>query len=340
MPAANRYSTWFDGVLDDWKIGTDGPFPYPDLKYFAHVFREVDTLCPDAGLHVVATTEITGPVPVAGRHVVALCLGDELGRVPDYAADVRLVAKTMGGGRRRPYVALGSPARWPAAPIAVALETRVQLRRLPWQLRAARRRLSQHQSLNVLDLPMGIRAFEDLPVIPFAARQYDVGFAGSLVNDAAEQRRRWPSQKVRARRAFVRVLEALKTDRPDLAVWLRVLATHWEGTAATVSYSHALADTRIIPCPRGSSVHTYRYFEALRAGCIPVYETLPHSDYYQGAPGVRVRSWSELPRVVDRLLADPDALLERHRASLAWYDRWVSPRAVAGRIAAALAATG
>src|SRR4051794_22611778 len=155
--AGNRFSTWFDGMFEDWAVTSDGPFPHPDLRFFAAVCRELDRSLPEAGLHVVATNDLRGPLPVTGDHVVVLCVGDELGRAPVYAGDVRLVAKTMGGAHRPPYVALWPPRRWPQAPAAAALEARVQLRRLPWVLRDGRRRLGSGDRPAVLDVPMGIR---------------------------------------------------------------------------------------------------------------------------------------------------------------------------------------
>src|SRR5881392_2868012 len=70
----------------------------------------LEALVPEAGLHVVATTDLVGPLPVRGDDVVVLCLEDEFAVPPRYAHDVRLVAKTTlalaadggGAGGRRP----------------------------------------------------------------------------------------------------------------------------------------------------------------------------------------------------------------------------------------------
>jgi hypothetical protein len=333
MPAANRYSAWFDGRLADWQIDADAPAPYIDLNYFAAVFREFEQLMPDSGLHVVATTALGDGLPATGPNVVVLCMGDEFVVPPAYSHEVRLVVKTLGGARRRPYVAVTHPRRWPALPMAVAQETVVQARRLPWLARSAQRSITAHRRPAILDVPIGIRAFEQSPAVPFAERQYDVAFAGSLVNEATEHKRRWQSQKLRARQAFLDETERLQANRPDLSVWLRVVPTHWDGASATRSYAAALADSRIVLCPRGSSLDTYRYFEALRAGCVPVYEMLPSRDYYNGAPGVRVGHWSQLPTVIDRMVSNPAGLLAQHHAALDWYIRWAAPAAVAQRIA-------
>ena len=54
---------------------------------------------------------------------------------------------------------------------------------------------------------------------------------------------------------------------------------------------------------------------------VPVYEVLPHRRYYDGSPAVRCADWRKLADVIDRLLADPLGLRERHEAALKWYVR-------------------
>ena len=338
MPGANRFSSWFGGELAAWDLTPGVPVAYPDLRYWADVMTALDELMPDAGLHVIVTDDLVRTPPVTGPEVVVLCLGDEFGVPPRYAHEVGLVAKTMGGRRRRPFVALWPPRRWSAVPMAAAQEAVVQGRRAPWLARDLTTTVRRRHAAAVLDVPIGIRAYEAVPPVPFDQRRYDVAFAGSLVNEAHEHERRWASQKLRARRAFLGEIERLREDRPALSVWLRVVPTHWDGAGATGSYAEALADARIVLCPRGSSVDTHRYFEALRAGCVPVYEMLPRRDYYDGAPGVRIRDWSRLTAVIDRLLTDPETLHDQHLTALQWYDRWVSPPAVAARIASHLGA--
>ena len=105
---------------------------------------------------------------------------------------------------------------------------------------------------------------------------------------------------------------------------------------AVGAYLDELVQSRIVLCPRGSSLDTHRFFEALRFGCVPVYEVLPRRPYYRDSPAVRCADWSRLPDVIDRLLADPVALRKRHEAALRWYDEHVAPPAVAQSVAAAI----
>jgi hypothetical protein len=332
VPGPNRFATWFNSRFEPWDLDQRDDLPFPDLRYFADVMRELDRLTPAAGLGVLATTDLRGPLPMTGDEVLVLCLGDELAVTPRYAQQVGLVAKTMGGSRRRLYVDVRG-GRWRRLPVVGAQELIVQARRVPWKTHAAIAAARRGHRSNVLDIPLGVRAYVDVDPVPFGDRRYDVAFAGSLVNDAHEHRRPWASQKLRARQAFIRQVERLQQDLPELAVWLRVVGTYWEGATATGSYAHALADSRIVLCPRGSALDTYRYFEALRAGCIPVYEALPRRDYYDGAPGIRIRDWRDLTAVIAALVADKQALHRHHQESLAWYERWAAPPAMAARIA-------
>src|SRR3954466_10294393 len=114
VPGRNQFSTWFGGNHSEWDISGEGELPFIDLRYFGRVFQQVDEQLSDAGLHVLATDALDGPLPVSGRDVVVLCLNDEFGRTPTYSYDVGLVVKTMGAGKRAPYVALAPVRRWPA----------------------------------------------------------------------------------------------------------------------------------------------------------------------------------------------------------------------------------
>jgi len=333
VPGANRFSTWFDRRLLPWDLTPGAPVVFPDLRYFGEVMSALDALVPESGLHVIITTDLVGPLPVTGDHVVVVCLEDEFAVPPRYAHQVGLVAKTMGGRRRRPFVALWPPQRWRSSPMVMGQEVVVQARRAPWLVRNAVETARRGRPAHVLDLPLGVRAYENVEPVPFGQRRYDVAFAGSLVNEARESNRPWASQKLRTRRAFLAHVERLQRDDPELSVWLRLVPTYWDGATAMGSYTEALANTRIALCPRGSWLETYRYFEALRLGCIAVHEALPPRDYYDGAPGVLIRDWSQLRNVIEELRADPDRMQREHGAALRWYDDWFSPAAVAGRIA-------
>jgi hypothetical protein len=226
--------------------------------------------------------------------------------------------------------------RWPGAVLVAMQEAVVQARRLPYLGRAGLGTLRHLRRPPVVDVPLGIRAYYHRDLVPFEKRQYDVMFAGSLVNQPGEDERRLPTQKVRFRRDFLTALAQAQRTRPDVRFSVRTVPSHWTAMRAVAAYLDELSQSRIVLCPRGSSLDTHRFFEALRFGCVPVYEVLPRRPYYRGSPAVRCADWSRLPDVIDRLLADPTALRERHEAALQWYEKHVAPPAVAASLATAI----
>ena len=335
MPAGdqsrNTFTTWFKGAHASWDLSGESPLPFIDLRYFGRVFSVVDRQLPNAGLHVLATDAVTGPLPVSGPHVVVLCVNDEFARTPAYAFDVGLVVKTYGV-RRRPFVAAHSPA----APVVALQELAVQLRRLPYLSRAAVGSVAHRHRPRVVDVPLGVRALYHRDFVPFAERQYDVMFAGSLVNEPGEEARRVPTQKVRFRREFLDELDRTQRALSDVAFCVRTVPSHWTAMQSVGVYLDELMQSRIALCPRGSSLETYRFFEALRFGCVPVYEALPRRPYYRGSPAVHCPDWSRLPDVIRDLLADRKGLQQRHEAALKWYEQHVAPAAVAAMVTSAV----
>jgi hypothetical protein len=107
-------------------------------------------------------------------------------------------------------------------------------------------------------------------------------------------------------------------------------------TGAGDRYTEIMADTKIALAPRGSSVETYRFFEAMRQGCIVICDRLPPHWFYVGCPAIQIGDWGDLEAEVKALSADPERLKDLHRRSLAWWDEKLSERAVAQVIAKCL----
>jgi hypothetical protein len=97
-------------------------------------------------------------------------------------------------------------------------------------------------------------------------------------------------------------------------------------TGAGDRYTEIMADTRIALAPRGSSVETYRFFEAMRQGCVVICDRLPPHWFYAGCPAVQIDDWGNLEAEVKALSADPERLKDLHRRSLAWWDEKLSER--------------
>jgi hypothetical protein len=309
-----------------------GPRPErPDTRYFGRVFTELEPRLDDRDLDVFLTWDVER-LPAYGDNVVAVVLGDEVGKIPRYLERVRAVFKCYGT-----HPVLGSgPLRDPSMKGLLAL-AQYGVRWAKWLPGAAahaprlvRRRLGRGPALApVLTIPVGTCNQLDLPLVPIGARPKDLFFAGSLEHQAS-LRDRIGTAKTRARRECFEAAEALGRRRPGLRLDLRV--THGFDASVAMSaevYSRALMDAKVCLAPRGTATETWRIFEGLRYGCVVVADRLPNNRYFAGAPILQVDRWSALEPTLARLLDDPDALAGWHVRALAWWDQRCSERALA-----------
>jgi hypothetical protein len=103
------------------------------------------------------------------------------------------------------------------------------------------------------------------------------------------------------------------------------------------AYTAKLADTKIAISPRGFwRPECFRDHEAMRAGCVIISDPLFSTWYFKDSPIIQLDRWSSLKRVVNNLLASPQELQKRQMATLDWWERKCSPRAVAHYIASKL----
>jgi len=78
---------------------------------------------------------------------------------------------------------------------------------------------------------------------------------------------------------------------------------------STDAYRALMDESVFVPCPVGwMALETFRAYEALEAGCIPIVERRPGLDYYTDLLGPHpiptVTSWDEAARLIARLDAD------------------------------------
>jgi hypothetical protein len=301
--------------------------------YFGRALTDLDGRLDGAGLDVFLTWDVH-ELPRYGPDVVAVVLGDEDSRIPAYADRVRTIFKTYGD---RPHAGLSPLRDRTQVSALVAVETARRWRR---RLPGARRRTARMAPIH--PIPLGYYNQTDVPFVPFAERPTAVHFAGTLGYEerGALSLRRWLRRPHPvARRTMLDALRAWAQRRPEHAVVARETGSFLAHTTQDASaYSRELMDTRIVLAPRGGSVETYRFFEALRAGCVVVTEPQPPTWFYRGSPAVVVRDWRTLPGVLDELLGDPRGLQQRHEASLAWWRDRCSEPALAAFMAERLAA--
>jgi hypothetical protein len=141
---------------------------------------------------------------------------------------------------------------------------------------------------------------------------------------------------------MLREAEAIGARHPELAVEMVVQREFVDAIGADeLTYSLQLMDSKIALVPRGTAPDTYRFWQALRAGCVTVVDSVPRDPrFHDDAPVVRLGRWEELEGVVLPLLADEDRLRDLHERSLEWWRTRGSPEAVGSYMAARLDGLG
>uniref|UniRef100_A0A6C0ANR5 Alpha-(1,3)-fucosyltransferase FucT N-terminal domain-containing protein n=1 Tax=viral metagenome TaxID=1070528 RepID=A0A6C0ANR5_9ZZZZ len=73
-------------------------------------------------------------------------------------------------------------------------------------------------------------------------------------------------------------------------------------------YLELLQNTIFIPCPEGNNVETYRLYEALECGCIPVFTMLPAVLEDSGIPFLKTETWGQVADLIRYFLENPEQL--------------------------------
>lgn len=303
-----------------------------DSFYFSGVMAAMDRQLEASGLTVYLTQDLER-LPSYGRDVVVVLIGDEFTRVPGYVGEVRAIFKNYAV---RPALA-SNPLREP---------TWVNLWSLAWHLRTwayhvparagyRRRRARGEWVAPIWRLPVGVVDQIALPIKPLADRKHDLFFAGSIGHQHGSGAKEWINPKVLGRKQMVHQARQLAARHPDVSVELLTTEAFQDSMAAdAAAYSRSLMDSRIALVPRGTGIDTFRFWQALRYGCIAVVDALPSDRvFYDGAPVVRLSGWSKLEEVVLPLLSDEHRLEDLHERSLEWWSTKGSEEAVGAYMA-------
>ncbi len=128
-------------------------------------------------------------------------------------------------------------------------------------------------------------------------RNYLVGFLGSIEN--REYPKFSPKRLVTTSKVIAR--SRMADSWQKLAAWTESVfygttASFTESTMTSAGdrYTEIMADTKIALAPRGSSVETYRFFEAMRQGCVVICDRLPPHWFYVGCPAIQIEDSGDL----------------------------------------------
>jgi hypothetical protein len=327
-PLANQFYIYINQELIPWDIYAPHPENCGFVRYFSQVLQTVDRQV--SGLTFYVTMTEMHQLTTYGDRVVVLILGDEFYRIPQYRQQVRAVFKCYGTHQIRQQFmdCLSSqPAYLKFALLSQALKNLVY--RLPLLLHDRVQKLGSAFSTAssptpIYDIPLGYYNSQELPIVPIASRAHDVFFQGSISHDRYSIRslKYWvKTPKAYSRETMVRNLQKIQAKHPEIKI---KLSTNFKFAAIDPetephTYSQDMMQTKICCVPRGTTAESYRFFEAMRYGCIIITEVLPARWFYQGAPIVQLRNWDDLESVLHNLLADPALMESLHQQTLDWW---------------------
>ncbi|MBD2028348.1 glycosyltransferase [Leptolyngbya sp. FACHB-711] len=321
------------------------PDPYPldwvDYTYFGNVFKAMEEKLEVGGLIFYFTWNSLKELPSYGKNVVVIVAGDEWCRIPTYCDKVLAVFKCYG---TKPILGC-NPFLHPSYLNILALIQflRIGFYRLPGLLSHALLQLKYLQRKSseiclIYDIPLGYNRQLELPVKDLEEREYDVSFAGSIEHGTYSVwslKHLFDTPKSFSRRKMMSSIKTFDAKHPELKIELTVTPSF--GSSKDVldkeSYSQRMINTKICLVPRGTSFETFRFFEAMRYGCIVITEALPTRWFYDGSPAIQINDWDELEEILTRLLENKHLMQEKHQESLKWWETRCSEAVVGSYIA-------
>ena len=104
----------------------------------------------------------------------------------------------------------------------------------------------------------------------------------------------------------------------------------WNNGVKRSEYSTVMNNSKIAFVPNGSlSRESFRFYEAMKCGCVVISIEQPRIDLYDYAPFIRVKSWEEAYHVFHDLVKQKDILQKLSENSLQWYDNYCSVESIA-----------
>ena len=140
---------------------------------------------------------------------------------------------------------------------------------------------------NPLSYPMPIGTFIDfdefksVEIKPIPERKYDFSFIGQIPHTGT-------------RDCFKRNIDELLRKTGNKFKYVVEFTNGFNNGLSHSEYVDLLNDSKIVLCPPGAySLETFRFFESIKLGAIPMVERLPRLWYYENAPFFKCK-WHEL----------------------------------------------
>ena len=117
-------------------------------------------------------------------------------------------------------------------------------------------------------------------------------------------------------------MEILNAIQPSYVRWF----SEWRDPAQLKDeeYVALLLNTKCVPCPRGQNVETYRFYEALDCGCIPLFIYSEDNEawlqvFHNELPLIKLEGWNHVAALMQHFQKNPEQM-EQYRMTLliAW----------------------
>ncbi|MHB8694275.1 MAG: glycosyltransferase [Solirubrobacteraceae bacterium] len=291
-----------------------------DLPYFAAVATSAAPHAPGVERFVLSYSPALDTVLTA-RDVWFL-IGDETARPIPWTPPCP-VFRTYGDRYYTPWRGVEDPVMT-LSELALWLRNRLRAASITWPHVLAHQQTAGWLPLGMPGVDAGI---ETVPALD--ERPFDVGFRGSLGGG-----RSWSPRtltRVRMRAALERLPASVSVDLLKTESFVDSYARD------AADYATSLQRTKICLVPRGGSLETFRAFEAAASGCVLITEPLSPAWYYPALPRREVRSWAELPAVVESLLSNPAQMRLMSEAGRRWARDVVGAEAIGAWVARTLA---
>lgn len=309
-----------------------------DCIYFGKVFKQIEKDLKSNNIIFYLTWNID-ELPSYGPNVVAVVVGDEKCRVPKYFNKVKAIYKCYGIYPMLEYDFIISPSYLNLMKFLLFLRNYFSglPRLITYLLHKLKERLFHNIPISyIYDIPLGYFNQIEVPIVNIKNRKYDIFFAGGIQLKSTlifglE------SPKTLSRNEMLSNIDKIKQNSPEINVEVVIKdgfkILQEEKRTEAVLYSQKLMNSKICVVPRGNSCETFRFFEALRVGCIIITEKLPSRWFYNKAPYIQINNWGELDKVISNLFEDKDYMEKMHLEALKWWESKCSEVAVGKHIA-------
>ena len=145
---------------------------------------------------------------------------------------------------------------------------------------------------NPLVYPLPIGTFRDINpniIKPLSERKYDFSFVGQIPHTGT-------------RDCFKRHLDTILEKSDGKFKFFVKYTDGFSQGLSTEEYTEILSESRVSLCPQGAhSNETFRFFESILMGAIPLIESLPRLWYYEAAPHFKTK-WTDLDKTLSQVL--------------------------------------